>query len=247
MNIRSLTSDGLELVGSLLDGMKAGTTSEVPSELLSSADFSEDTEIAIDKPPKFFDSRYQLALWLNQQLHGTPILEGRLSAGAWTWLTLLLFDVVAPPRADGTRKIGDRPLYVLEPDNWKRYYRHLLAGPVRVMRAHWDELQITQAILAGKPDVPGELYEQIASRQEVVTSRAVVALTRQLYWDPVSKSLKRGSGGKGAGSPRRLSSLLQQLDVTWDFGAMAEGSLFALLPKSEYARFTKATASSETS
>lgn len=242
MNLRSFTSEGLEQVLMLFDAMKAGEPGEVSLELLNDPTLSYDTGISIAKPPRSFESRYQLALWLNQQLSGTSMVEGAPSAAAWTWLAFAFLDVIAPPRADGTRKIGDRPLYVLEPDNWRRYYRHLLAGPVRVMRAHWDELHITQALLAGKPNVPGELYEQIASRQEMVTSRAVVALTRRLYWDAATKSLKRGSGGASAGSPRRLATLLQQLDLTWDIGDMNEDSLFALLPK-EYSRFAKETPS----
>jgi len=238
MNVRSLTPEGIERANVLLDAMKAGEPATVSPEFLNHPDFSDDTGISIGKPPAF-ESRYNLALWLNQQLDGTSMVGGVLKIGTWTWLTMALLDVVAPVRADGTRNIGARPLYVLEPDNWRRYYRHLLAGPVLVMRAHWGDLGITQAILAGKPHIPGELYEQIASRQEVVTSHAVVALTRKLYWDAQTKALKRGSGGKGAGSPRRLSSLLEQLDVTWDFGEMTEDSLIALLPHKEFARFMK--------
>jgi len=249
MNVRSLTPEGVDRAQSLLDDMKAGLTSAVPHELLQSTDFSDETGITIGKPPLPFETRYKLALWLNQQLDGTSMTEGTLSVGTWTWLTLALLDVIAPLRDDHTRKIGDRPLYVLEPDNWRHYYRHLLAGPFRVMRAHWNEPYITEAILAGKPHVPGELYEQIASRQELVTSRAVVALTRQLYWDGASKSLKRGSSSKNAGGIRRLYSLLDQLDLTWDFGEVTDASFLALVPKREYARFMKEApaASTETS
>ena len=238
MRVRSFTPEGIDRAHLLLDAMKAGETATVSRELLNEQGWSEDTGVSLSKPPRAFESRYQLALWLNQQLGGTTIVHGSPSVGTWTWLALAFLDVIAPLRADGSRKIGNRPLYVLEPDNWKRYYRHLLAGPVRVMRAHWDELQITQAILAGRPNVPGELYEQIASRQEMVTSRAVVALTRRLYGDPVAKGLKRGSGGSSAGSPRRLASFLYQLDLTWDLGEMSDDSLFALLP-TEYSRFMK--------
>jgi hypothetical protein len=114
------------------------------------------------------------------------------------------------------------------------------------MRAHWNEPHITQAILAGKPHIPGELYEQIASRQELVTSRAVLALTRQLYWDAPSKSLKRGSASKGPGGIRRLYALLDQLDLTWDFGEVTDKSLLALVPTKEYARFMRQTSPATT-
>src|SRR5437660_615557 len=107
------------------------------------------------------------------------------------------------------------------------------------MRAHWDELHVTRAILAGKPNVPGELYEQVASRQEVITSGSLVRLTKQLYWDDEAKGLRRGAGGKGAGSARRLATVLLQLDLTWDFPTMPDEGLLALLPVREFARFAR--------
>ena len=238
MNVRAMTAEGIERAHLFLDSVKGGTSIEVPSDLLTHTNFSEDTGVLLQGKPDSFENRFTLALWLNQLLDGTALGTDLKTVGTWTWLTLYLFDVVAPRRADGTRRIGERSLYVLEADNWRRYYRHLLAGPYRVMRAHWSEPRITEGILAGKPNVPGELYEQIASRQEIVTSRAVVNLTRRLYWDSTTRSLKRGAGGAAAGSPRRLAGLLLQLDLTWDLGEIDDDSLFSLLPRSEYSRFT---------
>ena len=239
MNVREFTADGLQEVHSLLDRLKQGEKLDVAAEMLSDDRFSVDLGVAIGSIPKTFESRYLMAVWLNKKLDPILRTDPVGSAGMWTWLTVLLLDVVAPLRADGTRKMGERALYVLESDNWMRYYRHLLAGPCRVMRAHWSELHITQALLAGKPNVPGELYEQVASRQEVITNAPLVRLTRRLYWDIPAQKLKRGVGGKGQGSARRLAGLLLQLDLTWDFESMDDDALIALLPSREFSRFAR--------
>lgn len=241
MNLREFNADGIQEVHSFLDELRSGEVLTTPFELLEDEELSSELPVSLKGLPKSFDTRFEMALQLNRALG--PVMEAGKgdSVGMWTWLAARYIDVIAPPRADGTRKIGEKSLYILEPDNWRRYYRHLLAGPCRVMRAHWSELHVTQAILAGKPSVPGELYEQIASRQEVITSGALVRLTRRLYWDSATKALKRGAAGKGAGSARRLAALLLQLDLTWDFAEMSDEAMITLLPKREFSRFIGAT------
>jgi hypothetical protein len=236
--LREFSAQGIAECHGLLDAARAGDdVSDEIASLLIDETLSNDTNLRLKGIPKAVDTRFDLALWLNRQLEPILVDGDGGSVGVWAWLTLLLFDVVAPSRAGGTRKIGDRSLYILEPDNWRRYYRHLLAGPCRVMRAHWEELHITRALLAGKPNVPGELYEQIASRQEVITSAALVRLTHRLYWDSAVNGLKRGAAGKGAGSARRLAAVLLQLDLTWDLNEMDEEAIGKLLPQREFARF----------
>jgi hypothetical protein len=49
-------------------------------------------------------------------------------------------------------------------------------------------------------------------------------------------SLKKGSGGKGGGSARRLSDVLKQFNMNYDFYAIKSDDLINLLPK-EFDRF----------
>jgi hypothetical protein len=237
MNLRSFNEVGLREVHSLLDAMKDGGSGLVPSGLLTDDALSIDLGVDLGRVPRQFERRFDLAIWLNRQLDDFLENEPTNASGHWTWLTMLLLDILAPPRADGTRRIGERARYVLESDNWQRFYRHLLAGPAKVMRAHWNEPHITRAILAGRPDSPGDLYEQIASRQEVITSPVLVRLTKDLYWDDGEKALKRGAAGKGQGSARRLARVMLQLDLTWDLAEMSDEALLALIPEREFRRF----------
>jgi|JI10StandDraft_1071094.scaffolds.fasta_scaffold178986_4 hypothetical protein len=77
---------------------------------------------------------------------------------------------------------------------------------------------------------------QLASRKELVTNPAVAEAATRLYFDSASNSLKRGSGSKTKGAPRRLANLLNQLDLTWYLYGMTSDEILTLLPK-EFDRF----------
>jgi hypothetical protein len=237
MKLRVFDPKGIDAVHALLDAMAAGDATDVPDSLLQDSSLSQDAAIDLGSVPKSFTTRFELALWLNRSMGRFLESDQADQVGAWTWLAMAMLDVIAPKSSDGRRKLGERARYVLEPDNWNRYYRHLLAAPCRVMRAHFDELQITRAILAGAPNSPGDVYEQVASRQEVVTSPPLVRLTKILYWDGAAATLKRGAGGKGPGSARRLAAILRQLELTWDLVEVPDEALTSLLPKREFSRF----------
>jgi hypothetical protein len=126
--------------------------------------------------------------------------------------------------------------WIPEVNNFQRYYRHLLAGPYRIFRAHRDDPERALALLCGPLDKPGDIVEQLASRQEIVTNKAIMLGATRLYIDPATRKPRRGAGGRSGGSPRRLADVLKQFDVTWDLYAMTADNLLGLLP-SEFDRF----------
>jgi hypothetical protein len=122
--------------------------------------------------------------------------------------------------------------------DFRRYYRHLLAGPYRVFKAHRDDPNRTLALLCGPLHQISDVYLELAQRQELVTNPAVVAAATTLYYDPKKGGLKR-SGSKGApGTIRRFAEVLMQLDVTWDLYSMTAEELIGMLPP-EFDRFRR--------
>jgi hypothetical protein len=79
-------------------------------------------------------------------------------------------------------------------------------------------------------NAPGEMYEQVASKQPIVRNGAIMDLINRLYVDRSTQRIRRGAQGKGPGSVRRLSEVLQQFDLTFDIWDMGQGQLEALLP-----------------
>ncbi len=156
--------------------------------------------------------------------------------GLWAWLALFYFDVLCPADAHGHRKPGARARYVPESSNFRRYYRHLLAGPYRVFRAHRADPGRGLVLLCGPVHKPGEIVEQLMARQEIVTNPNAIQLATLIYFDPKTGSFKRGSAGRGHGSAVRFADILNQFDLTWDLYWMPAEKMLGRLPP-EFDRF----------
>ena len=96
------------------------------------------------------------------------------------------------------------------------------------------------SLLASPPHSPGDVVEQLASRQEYVTNNTVMQVATILYVSPEGR-IKAGAagGGRGGGRPgnvRRFVDFLNQLDLTWDLYGLEVDTLLDMLP-SEFDRF----------
>ena len=88
------------------------------------------------------------------------------------------------------------------------------------------------ALLAGPLDTPGDVVEQLASRQEIVTCPGVMEAVTTLYLDRRTGQLKRGASSKGMpGTARRLPTVLRQFDMTWDLFSLTGAEVLQLLPR----------------
>jgi hypothetical protein len=87
------------------------------------------------------------------------------------------------------------------------------------------------AVLVTPVNSPGEVVEQVASNQEIVSNSTLMQVVTRLYLDSDGQLLKRGSGGNKGGSARRLAAVLAQFDLTWDTYAMTPSEIMELLPK----------------
>jgi hypothetical protein len=85
-----------------------------------------------------------------------------------------------------------------------------------------------------------DIFEQLAARQTIYGNPTIIVAAYHLYFDSAAQLPKRGAGGKGAGSPRRLVSFIQQIDLTYDLWACTSEQFLGLLPK-EFAKFKTGT------
>jgi hypothetical protein len=234
--LRRLNPAGIARFEEFLNSLKTQTPQERPVNALEDPDTSEALEVEIKVVAKQFGSRLEAARYLDSKLGGSGLKNVEHDCGLWAWLCLFYFDELCPADGHGRHNPGDIARWIPQPQNYQRYYRHLLAGPYRIFRAHRDRPERALVLLGGPLDKPGEIVEQFASRQEIVTNPAVIESTTALYWDFTVNKPKRGAGGKGAGSARRLADVLEQFDVTWDLYAMTSVNLLVILPK-EFDRF----------
>jgi hypothetical protein len=213
----------------------------VPPDILESPDLTELIEPELEIVQQTFQNRLEAGVFLNQLISrietGTPEKDVNL----WTWLTLFFFDQVCPPDEQGRRKPMHEARLVPHLESFRHFYRHLLFGPFLIVRAHIDHPQRALVFLCNPLSQPGTLVEEFASRQELITNRGIVELSTNLYYDETTASFKRGSATKVKGGSRRLTSFLNQLDLTYYLYGMAGSEIEQLLPP-EFNRFRTPTA-----
>lgn len=234
--LRSITHVGRRTASGMLARVRSGESAGLGITELEHHDLSRPLDVTFDDPSaQDVATRWHLGAWLVRTFGAA---DDRMDSGAWSWLTLYLFETLCPEK-DGTRKLREDARYLLEAGDYRKAYRHLLTGPFLLMQAHREDAESVRGLLATSPDAPGEVYEQLAARKYTVTSRAVVQVATCLYLDQTTFKLKRGAGGSAAGSPRRLSEVLQQFDLTYDLQEIPAARLLGLLPK-EFGRFINA-------
>lgn len=228
MIARKLTPLGIERFEDFLERLKGNANSRLPTYALTDPQLSEAIELNINVEPIEFSSRMEVAAHVFRLLRRDPDAL-RIDKGFWCWLSLYWFNDLCP-LVTGERVPGDRYRWIAELNNTHRAWKHVLAGPFQIYRAHREDPEIARALLCGAVHQQGELLSQIASRPSLVTCRAVVGAATRLYYDAETDRVRRGSSGKGSGSVRRFADILSQLDLTWDLHSLQVAELLNLLP-----------------
>lgn len=237
---------GIEAFQDLLDRIDAGESCDA-RDLLEDSHLTEKVGESPSVEVRSFENRRRAAEYLYELLEAAdPSGAGQLTTdkGLWAWLSAAWMDVLAPADRAGRRALKDRPRWVPVIDDFKKYYRHLLAGPYWIYKAHREDPDAAMCVLATPVNKPGELVEQLASRRELITNVRLMKAATRLYIVPggpdggdlADGRVKRGAAGKGGGSVRRFVDVLQQFDLTWDFYAMDPDEILGMLPE-EFAPF----------
>ncbi|MDM5100451.1 hypothetical protein [Aeromonas salmonicida] len=233
MTIMRMTEQGKLRFMAFLDSQKTSQPQPFPQELLTSSEFTEvigGSTVMLDELN--LEDSLLAARGLDKIVTDLELTSAERDWGFWTWCSAYLFDRLCK-KSGGHYKPGEAPIWVAEPDNWQRYYRHYLASIWRVYVAHREKEGELIVLLNGPVNTPGELWGQIAATQTLITNPSMIEAIYHLYWDKQKRTRKRGAGGK---SPRRLTRVLRQFERTYDFVAMTGDQIVGLLP-SEFDRF----------
>lgn len=153
--------------------------------------------------------------------------------GLWAWLTFALRTQLFKKKPDGTLQLGEYPRwYPSKANDFQKGQRHLVRMPVFLLARLQEN---ADHLLCNAVNTLPDIREQMAGQYDML-SPGFQRLARTLYFDEKTGSLKRGSGGKGAGSPRRLRSLRRQLGVTWQVEDLPLENVLKKLP-GEFDRF----------
>lgn len=230
-NFRAFNDQGMAVAAGFVERLRDGLEDDsiLDGSVLNDDQLSFEVGGSIKVPRGDIPTRWHLGAWLYRELERSvddPAV--RRMPGFWTWVAMAMLPILRP---DG-KKVGEDARYVLQSDDFRKRYRHLLAGPYFVFAAHQAAPHTLRAILSTPPHSPGDVYEQFASRQELVTSPAVMELLTTMYWNSDAGSLKSGASSNA----RRLADVLMQYQVNYDFGTISSAGLLEMLPR-EFRRF----------
>jgi hypothetical protein len=235
-----MNDNGIARFSEFLDSLGGGSPQPYPQNLLTDPDVTKELSPPIEIEPLTFDSRFAAAKYLFNLFRDSGLTDIERDRGLWTWLSLFYFEGLCPADGKGRRRPGERARWVPETGVSWRYYRHLLAGPYRIYGAHTERPERALLVLCGPLHQPGDIVEQIASRQEIITNSGIMEAASNLYYDADASKPRKGAATKeGKGTVRRFTDILNQFDVTWDLYSLEAADVIRMLPD-EFSRFRAA-------
>ena len=243
MKLRRFTSAGVEMAKQYLAAVKeSGDVENVSlngqpftrAALISSPAYSDDIPALADldlDETRTFDTTFAFCEYFDSFIHDHNPQAYREDVGFWTWLAFVYLPQLVKMKG-GKISIGEISKLVYAPENYQRQYRHLLAGPFYLYFYYRSSPEVCKAVTWHKLNVFPDVAEQIVSRYEFVHNPACLSVASRLYYDEEKQVIRRGAGGKGAGSPRHLVAVVDQLSMTHDFFDKEDSvSLYKILPE----------------
>jgi hypothetical protein len=229
-NVMRFTSEGLVRFEEEFAIVKSGGTADfrtLASNPTHSVPIEVETQI-LDLPNT---SRYEIAQFLSkllsEQVDRVGYYEVSQDAGLWTWLACYYFDDLL----GGAKSVGNLHKWRLFPSEHTRRYKHLLFGPFSVIYPNRDNPSRTHVLLSNESPVLGEIYEQVASRQEFIASKVVLDAISILYFDNSLQKPKSGATRQTKGGIRRFVEVYNQYCLTWNLANSSPERVISLLPE----------------
>ena len=232
MKLRRFNDEGIEQFGLFRALVQDEDAHADLESILDDPSLSGEVEGHVEVIQRQFSTRFAVGEFLHGMFPTGALPKLDSDRGIWAWLSAFYFDQLCPPHG----RLGDDARWVPAVGDFRKYYRHLLAGPYQIFRAHRDDPNRVRAVLANPAHTPGEVAEQLASRQELITNPTVMETATRLYVVEGSGTLKPGAAAQASGSARRLVDVLNQLDLTWDLYSLTAEQLLDLLPR-EFEKF----------
>jgi hypothetical protein len=265
MTLRAFTEEGVQRFEDYILELRKGTQVPFPEDLLEGSQtivISNAIQVAAEELP---DDKYKAAKHLYDLLKPLSTVDLKeQSRGIWTWLAAFYFHSIRPAKVNAP---PSAPYHYVYQPQWDRRYRHLLAFPHELYSLYCVDRGIgtenIRLFLNGSVRVLGGVIEQLASRQEIVTSRPVVQALTQLYWAPDQEAPKTGITTDdrdrskrnkktkrqtrlrkskprlpGAGGIVRFVKVFWQLHLTYDFYSLGVDQILELLPP-EFDRYRR--------
>lgn len=227
--VRILNEDGVRRFREFLTAARSGSTESPPMDILTDGLYSEPFPVTVDLSNRELPDAFELGEYLVTAFSVCEARDISRNHALWSWLALLFFDTICPKTSNGTRKVLEDAVYILGPTYiFNRYYRHAVRTPWQAVRVHGNFAKIL--LLTSGRGTRTEFAEQLGAYADIFGCANVIAAAYRLWFDEITQRPKKGSGGKGPGSPRRLTTVVRQLQLTYDLSDCPLPDFLDLLP-----------------
>jgi len=237
MKLASLNKIGIERFEAFLDQAK-GTTTPPPAEILTDNNCIDEVELQsgdvrlVDAPDNC--SKKELVEAIAGCFPDTSDLSTiSHMKGVGAFLALHYFDTICKKKKNGTWLVRERVKYVPELLDHRKFYRHLILGPLSLFHMHG----VNADMFLGNPaSEHPDIIEQTAGRVEVITSPSLIKVMAMLYWDKASGKVKETATNFDPvpdGALRRFvgpGSFTVQYGDVYDFADMEVDEILDILP-----------------
>ena len=236
MTIRKFTENGVSAFSEHIRECKlrqaAGAKANpVPPTLLTDVALSTDIGIPLGSVPDRFDNKEEIGQFFHALFKDGPAAEFEHCPQVWTWLAALFFDQITRHR----ERFKEERAYLAD-FSYQSFYRHLLLGPYLIYSRAYPDIRFVRVLLYDEPTTMNEVLVQFGSYQTMMQNPELQRVIMRLYYDPKIDRIKRGAGGKGPGSPRRLMDYFRQIELNYDLRCIGEERILQMLP-AEFATF----------
>jgi len=207
----------------------------VSEELLLGGEMSEEIDLEFVDPPSSFATKLDIARYLDSMIPPEREESFRRDAPFWSWLAAAMFELIT---CEGQRRRIKETRAYLAGLGFQDFYRHSLLGPYFVFSQARDEPERVRVLLYDVPTVMNEVMVQFGSYQTLMQNPQLQTLIQRLYFDHQNGRIKKGAGGKNAGTPRRLMDYFRQIELNYDLHCIEVDGLWEMLPR-EFERFKK--------
>ncbi|MDZ8118203.1 hypothetical protein [Pontiella agarivorans] len=231
--VKALNDKGIQLFRDYLYDLKSDPGKDIPISLL------DDTALTISvdgyatvEDTVAFSTRLDAGKYLFEAL-GLVSDSELENTGMWAWLSLFFFDQVCPANGKGLRSPGQDYRYIPSGGFGKGAHRHLLKIPFMIYKTH---RMTGRVLLVSDLTKPGNINEEVVSRQKLISNPSIVEVLDLLYYDKNLDRVKKGIDDKKKvltkkGSLRRFVQVINQFELTYDLYSMNSESIVSLLPE----------------
>jgi hypothetical protein len=232
IQLRRFNKAGVERFRAFIATLKTDKKSPPPFDLLTDTAMTELVAPRINCADAVFDSRLSAAEYLYNLLLPVGLANALNNDELWSWLSLRFYDELMPIKKAGIpakdlSQLGVDESRFIPSNHFQDRHRHLLRHPLQIYHAANGNAHDALCFLVQPVYKPGDVVEQFGSRQLYSRNKEMLATMSALIVDPSTMKIRRNASSKA----RRLDSVLQQFDCTWDLGFIAKDLLVPMLPK----------------